>query len=70
MNADSPCRDEALKASNIAKYGAECWYEWANKNWGNKRDAGVGDGEITRDGNKLSGWFLSPWVPPAEAFIR
>lgn len=69
-NADSPCRDEALRASNIEKYGAECWYEWAIENWGNKWDAGDGDGEITRQGNELTGWFVSAWGPPAEAFIK
>ncbi|MEI6987596.1 MAG: hypothetical protein WCK65_15895 [Rhodospirillaceae bacterium] len=74
--ADSPCRDEALKASNIEKYGAEDWYEWAYANWGVKRDVGgdnsggCGDGNITRNGNEISGWFYSAWNPPTEAFIR
>ena len=66
----SPCRDEALKASNIEKYGAEDWYDWSNKNWGDKRDAGKCNGEIRNYDNGLCGWFESAWGPPIEAFIR
>lgn len=69
-NAESPCRDDKLKALNIEKYGAECWYEWSIKNWGNKRDAGKYDGDIWVSGNGLYGRFSSAWRPPIEAFIK
>lgn len=74
-DGESPCRDEALKASNIEKYGAEDWYAWAHNNWGNKWDVGGDNGDglggsICRDGNDLSGWFYSAWAPPERAFVR
>ena len=69
-NGESPCREKALKVSNIRKYGAECWYDWSIKNWGNKRDIGIYNGELSDGDNGLSGWFESAWGPPIEAFIR
>lgn len=69
-DGESPCRDEALKVSNIEKYGAEDWYDWAMKNWGNKWDTDSKLNSIRRDGNQLIGDLVSEWAPPEQAFVR
>jgi len=47
-----------------ARYGADCWYEWQNANWGTKWDAG------TAHFDALPGFrlyeFSTAWGPPAE----
>ncbi len=69
----APCRDEAVKASNIKMYGAPDWYNWKIDNWGNKWDASSRDGDygsVERDSDKLNGWFISAWSPPIQAFLK
>jgi hypothetical protein len=64
----SPVNDEALAAQMLAKYGASDWYEWAQKNWGTKWDAGnpaKGDFNVkTRTPEALDIAFDTAWSPP------
>ncbi len=69
----APCRDDAVKASNIQKYGAPDWYSWKIEHWGNKWDTISLDDDccpVERDGDKLEGCFISAWSPPIEAFLK
>lgn len=44
------------------------WYEWAINNWGCKWNCDAQD--WTREGDKISFWFDSPWGPPIELYRK
>jgi hypothetical protein len=47
-----------------ARYGADCWYEWQNANWGTKWDAGTAHFDAS-PGRRLYE-FSTAWGPPVE----
>jgi hypothetical protein len=69
----SPVRDEVVGKSNLEKYGAKDWYDWAIKNWGTKWDV---DARIVSDitSPMLPGLrtityeFDSAWNPPLDVY--
>lgn len=69
----SPVRDEVVSKSNLEKYGAKDWYDWAIKNWGTKWDV---DARIVSDitSPMLPGLrtityeFDSAWNPPLDVY--
>lgn len=68
--SDEPIRtrEELLKYGqtliyNKVTYGYYDWYEWSNKHWGVKWDAGEAD-EVNIHGTYISIYFTSPWGPP------
>lgn len=44
------------------------WYEWNVSNWGCKWNCDAQD--WTREGDKISFWFDSPWGPPVELYYK
>ena len=69
----SPVRDEVVGKSNLEKYGAKDWYDWAVKNWSTKWDV---DARIVSDitSPMLPGLrtityeFDSAWTPPLNVY--
>jgi len=50
-----------IKKNNIAKYGAEDWYDWNRNNWGTKWEI---DAELDVGPDYLTANFDSAWSPP------
>jgi len=48
----------------VEKYGYSDWYSWSLDKWGCKWNCDAQD--WTREGNKISFWFDSPWGPPID----
>jgi hypothetical protein len=69
----SPVRDEVVGKSNLEKYGAKDWYDWAITNWDTKWDV---DARIVSDitSPMLPGLrtityeFDSAWNPPLKVY--
>jgi hypothetical protein len=54
---------------NIAKFGHKDWYEWQYEVWGTK----WGDCDTNFEpvvGNELQGYFMTPWGPALNGFLR
>ena len=55
--------DEGAKyISNLVKYGASTWYDWAVGNWGTKWNAYGYDNGVEMEDGKLK--FLTAWAAP------
>jgi len=55
--------DEGEKyVSNLVKYGASTWYDWATGNWGTKWNAYGYDNGVEMEDGKLK--FLTAWAAP------
>lgn len=67
----SPCPpdQEELQKSNILKYGAGNWYDWANRYWGTKWGAYEVLEPEREDENTIIYRFQSAWSPPTQWFI-
>ena len=53
---------------NELNYGAYTWYEWCNKNWGTKWNAG--DSDVSKEAGDT--WYIhfdTAWCPP-EGWLR
>ena len=52
----------------LSEQEGERWYGWAVENWGCKWNCDAQD--WTRDENKISFWFDSPWAPPIQLYYK
>lgn len=56
-------KQEAIYAANVAKYGYQSWYDWANAKWNTKWNAG--DIELDTDDEESAVYrFRTAWDAP------
>jgi len=63
-------QQDALRASNLERFGHANWYDWRAANWGTKWDIGPGGSEVADDGLSVRLSFDSAWSPPIQFYEK
>lgn len=63
-------QQDALRASNLERFGHANWYDWRVANWGTKWDIGDGGSEVAADGLSVRFSFDSAWSPPIQFYEK
>lgn len=69
-NNPSPIGDDEIESSNLEKYGARDWYDWAVKNWGSKwGDCHTTIDEVDENSMCVEINYDSAWGPCTAGFV-